>query len=108
MWWSSRRSRPSSATRSRAPSGNSHASSTSSRTHFVAGWILYLNFITLVTHPLIFQVLEPTDWEGPYWICMGAAAITTLTGWNMLINLNMGAIYEATLVVTYLAWAIGA
>jgi len=77
-------------------------------THFAAGWILYLIFVTLVTYRLIFRELEPADWEGPYWICMGAAAITTLAGSNVLLHLDVGELYEATLVITYLAWAIGA
>jgi len=76
-------------------------------THFAAGWILYLIFVTLVTYRLLFRPLAPADWEGPYWICMGAAAITTLAGSNMLLHLDIGNLYEATLVITYLAWAIG-
>ncbi|MFB6278175.1 MAG: tellurite resistance/C4-dicarboxylate transporter family protein [Salinibacter sp.] len=76
-------------------------------THFAAGWVLYLIVITLVTYRLLLRPLEPKDWTGPYWICMGAAAITTLAGANMLLHLDVGDLYEAILVVTYLAWATG-
>lgn len=79
-----------------------------SLTHFAAGWVLYLIVITLVTHRLLVRPLRPEDWSGPYWICMGAVAITTLAGSNMLLYLDMGDLYGPTLVVTYLAWAIGA
>jgi len=79
-----------------------------SLTHFAAGWVLYLIFIILVTQVLLTKQFEPLDWEGPYWIAMGAAAITTLAGSNMLLFLDMGNLYEATLVITYLAWAAGA
>jgi len=79
-----------------------------SLTHFAAGWVLYLIFIILVTQVLLTKEFEPLDWEGPYWIAMGAAAITTLAGSNMLLFLDMGNLYEATLVITYLAWAAGA
>jgi len=78
-----------------------------SLTHFATGWVLYLIFIVLVTYVLLTERLEPADWEGPYWITMGAAAITTLAGSNMLLYLDMGNLFESTLVVTYLAWAAG-
>jgi tellurite resistance protein TehA-like permease len=76
-------------------------------THFAAGWVLYLIVITLVTYRLLLRPLEPEDWTGPYWICMGAAAITTLAGATMLLYLEVGDLYEAILVITYLAWAVG-
>lgn len=79
-----------------------------SLTHFAAGWVLYLVVITLVTYRLLLRPLAPEDWTGPYWICMGAAAITTLAGSNILLHLNMGDLYAAILVITYLAWAAGA
>lgn len=79
-----------------------------SLTHFAAGWVLYLIVVILVTYRLLFRPLSPEDWTGPYWICMGAVAITTLAGSNMLLHLNMGDLAAATLVITYLAWAIGA
>ncbi len=75
------------------------------------GFILYLIVITLVTYRLLFRKMEPKDWTGPYWICMGAVAITTLAGSNLVINMDAQPIMEglssATLVITFLAWAIG-
>lgn len=79
-----------------------------SLTHFAAGWVLYLVVITLVAYRLLFRSLEPENWTGPYWICMGAVAITTLAGSSILLHMEMGDLAPAILVVTYLAWAIGA
>ena len=39
---------------------------------WASGFILYLVIITLVIYRLSFKTLEPKDWTGPYWICMGA------------------------------------
>ncbi|MDP7246473.1 MAG: tellurite resistance/C4-dicarboxylate transporter family protein, partial [Planctomycetota bacterium] len=75
------------------------------------GFILYLIVITLVTYRLLFRKMEPKDWTGPYWICMGAVAITTLAGSNLVMNISdypiMAALSSTTLVITFLAWAIG-
>lgn len=55
--------------------------------------------------------MEPKDWTGPYWITMGAVAITTLAGSNLVMNMSiypaLNALAPATLVITFLAWAIG-
>lgn len=80
-------------------------------TCWAAGCVLYAIIIPLVTYRLLFCSIEPKDWTGPYWICMGAAAITTLAG-SILVS-SMGRYPEfrlyssATLVITLLAWAIG-
>lgn len=74
-----------------------------------AGFVLYLIVITIVTYRLIAYSLAPDDWHGPYWITMGAAAITTLAG--ALIGPRLGTLpaWESyapmTLSVTFLAWA---
>lgn len=77
-------------------------------THFAAGWVLYLILIVLVTYRLLILPLKPEDWTGPYWICMGAVAITTLAGSNILLNLDNGQLSGPILAFTYVAWAIGA
>lgn len=77
-------------------------------THFAAGWVLYLIIIALVTYRLLILPLKPEDWTGPYWICMGAVAITTLAGSNILLNLDVGQLSGPILAFTYVAWAIGA
>ncbi|WP_407313593.1 tellurite resistance/C4-dicarboxylate transporter family protein [Desulfosporosinus sp. SB140] len=75
------------------------------------GFILYLVFITLVIYRLVFHPLYPKDWTGPFWICMGAAAITTLTGATILSKLTMSANWKDlipfTQGITLMAWSIG-
>jgi len=78
--------------------------------YFGAGYLLYVVVATVVTYRLLEGRMRPPDWTGPYWILMGAAAITTLAG------ARLGPVLEATpawepyapvvLGVTFLAWAL--
>lgn len=78
---------------------------------WAAGFMLYLIMITLVIYRLIFKTLEPKDWTGPYWICMGAAAITTLAGATITTKITGSANWEDLTVftkgITLMAWSIG-
>lgn len=78
---------------------------------WAAGFILYLVIITLVTYRLAFRSLEPKDWTGPYWICMGAAAITTLAGATIVsklpITTNWKDLVAFTKGITLMTWSIG-
>ena len=47
---------------------------------FLVGGMLYIMTITLVFYRLMFFELTPEGLTSPYWINMGAAAITTLAG----------------------------
>lgn len=47
---------------------------------FLVGGMLYIMTITLVFYRLMFYELTPEGLTSPYWINMGAAAITTLAG----------------------------
>ena len=47
---------------------------------FLIGCMLYILVITLIFYRIIFFKLTPEDWSRPYWINMGAVAITTLAG----------------------------
>lgn len=47
---------------------------------WLAGGMLYLWIITLVFYRYLFVVMEPVQLTPPYWINMGAAAISTLAG----------------------------
>ncbi|MDQ7094352.1 tellurite resistance/C4-dicarboxylate transporter family protein [Desulfosporosinus sp. PR] len=80
-------------------------------TLWASGFILYLVIITLVTYRLAFCPLHPQDWTGPYWICMGAAAITTLAGATILSKLTISANWKDlipfTKGITLLTWSIG-
>ena len=79
--------------------------------YWAIGFVLYIIVIILVTFRLLFRIMKPKDWTGPYWICMGAVAITTLAGSNLVMNMGsyptLNALSSATMVITFLAWAIG-
>lgn len=81
-----------------------------SMSYFGSGYVLYFVVITVVTYRLLDGPVLPDDWTGPYWITMGAAAITTLAGATLGPRLGTVSGWEpyASLVVgaTFLAWAI--
>ncbi|WP_226042750.1 tellurite resistance/C4-dicarboxylate transporter family protein [Natrinema sp. DC36] len=78
--------------------------------YFGAGYVLYFVIVTVVTYRLLEGSVRPADWTGPYWITMGAAAITTLAGSTLGPRLESVAAWEpyvpVILGVTFLAWAI--
>jgi tellurite resistance protein TehA-like permease len=53
---------------------------------FLIGCMLYLAIITLIFYRLTFLPLEVAALTPPYWINMGAVAITTLAGSTLLLN----------------------
>lgn len=78
---------------------------------WAAGFMLYVVVIVLVAYRLLGRRVEPSDWNGTYWICMGAVAITTVAGSSLVQRMGMhpqlAALTDATLAVTFLAWAVG-
>ncbi|GAA0516686.1 Tellurite resistance protein TehA [Halorubrum aquaticum] len=78
--------------------------------YFGSGYVLYFVVVTVVTYRLLDGAVRPDDWTGPYWITMGAAAITTLAGTTIgpqLASAAGWAPYAPVIVgVTFLAWAI--
>lgn len=78
---------------------------------WVLGLILYLIILTLLIYRLFFRRFEPGDWDAPYWICMGAAAIITLTGSEFVMRIpdlpTWDVIREAILWMTVFTWIIG-
>jgi len=78
--------------------------------YFGAGYVLYFVVVTVVTYRLLDGGVRPADWTGPYWITMGAAAITTLAGTTLGPLLDTVPGWEpyapVILGVTFLAWAI--
>jgi len=78
--------------------------------YFGAGYVLYFVVVTVVTYRLLDGSVRPEDWTGPYWIVMGAAAITTLAGATLGPRLEGIGAWEpyapVILGVTFLAWAI--
>ncbi len=53
---------------------------------YLMGCMLYLNIIAIIFLRLTFVDLEPADLTPPYWINMGATAITTQAGSTLILN----------------------
>ncbi len=53
---------------------------------YMIGCMFYIMIITFIFYRLIFFTLEPEAFTPPYWITMGAAAITTLAGSLLIEN----------------------
>ena len=53
---------------------------------YMLGAMLYILFIALIVYRWIFLRLEPAKLTPPYWINMGALAITTLAGARLLLS----------------------
>ncbi|NKE37529.1 hypothetical protein GWG54_17290 [Natronococcus sp. JC468] len=81
-----------------------------SMSYYGAGYVLYFVIVTIVAYRLLEGNVRPSDWTGPYWITMGAAAITTLAGSTLGPRLESIPAWEpyapVILGVTFLAWAI--
>lgn len=55
-------------------------------TLYLLGGMLYLLIIALIFYRFLFFKLEPEDMTPPYWINMGAVAITTLAGATLMLK----------------------
>ncbi|SEO77598.1 Tellurite resistance protein TehA [Halogranum amylolyticum] len=81
-----------------------------SMAYWGSGYVLYFVVAAIVTYRLLEGRMNPDDWTGPYWILMGAAAITTLAGATLGPRLSSFPPWEPyvqmTIGVTFLAWAI--
>ncbi len=53
---------------------------------YLLGCMIYLILITLIFYRFIFLVFAPGTLTPPYWINMGAVAITTLAGTTLILN----------------------
>ncbi len=53
---------------------------------YLLGCMFYILIISLILYRLMFFKVDPADMTPPYWINMGAVAITTLTGANLMLN----------------------
>src|SRR5204863_3645706 len=51
---------------------------------WLVGSMLYVWFIALIFHRILFLPLAPGDLTPPYWINMGAMAISTLAGVGLI------------------------
>jgi tellurite resistance protein TehA-like permease len=77
---------------------------------FLLGAAFYAVLIVLIVARWIFLPLRPEQFTAPYWINMGAAAITTLAGSRLFVESGhfppMLPFHGAVLVATILYWAI--
>lgn len=69
---------------------------------FLLGCALYLIIITLIVHRLVFLRLSAATLTPPYWINMGAVAITTLAGATLIRHAD-----SATLLTELVAFLKG-
>lgn len=78
---------------------------------WAASFMLYIFIITCILYRKLSRNFEYKDWHGPYWICMGAMAIVTLTGTELVAQMGTRPEWAhftgPTTVLTVVAWAIG-
>ncbi|MEM0286588.1 MAG: tellurite resistance/C4-dicarboxylate transporter family protein [Conexivisphaerales archaeon] len=84
---------------------------------YFIGWMMYVILIALISYRLLFFRLDPQDATGPYWINMGATAITTLAGSLLLLYENtnlslinqqlMNQLYTFISGTTLMIWGFG-
>jgi tellurite resistance protein TehA-like permease len=55
---------------------------------YLIGALLYIPLITLILYRWMFFSMKPTELTPPYWINMGALAITTLAGSRLLLTVK--------------------
>jgi tellurite resistance protein TehA-like permease len=53
---------------------------------YLLGCMFYILIISLILYRFMFFKIEPDEMTPPYWINMGAVAITTLAGANILLK----------------------
>jgi len=78
---------------------------------FLVGGMLYFLIITLIFYRFMFFTLKPEALGPPYWINMGAVAISTLAGASLILNSDQLALFHMLspfiIGVTLLFWAVG-
>jgi tellurite resistance protein TehA-like permease len=76
---------------------------------WLGGGMLYLWIISLIFYRYAFFTLAPSDLAPPYWINMGAAAISTLAGTMLITNAASSPVITDTLPfvrgMTLMWWA---
>lgn len=78
---------------------------------FLIGCMLYILVITLIFYRFLFYKLTPEELTQPYWINMGAVAITTLAGATLMLNSSNFILLQQIMPFlkgfTLFFWAIG-
>ena len=82
-----------------------------SLTMWLAGGMLYIWMISLIFYRYTFFEMSPADLSPPYWINMGAVAISTLAGATLLIDAGRSALLSRLVSFiegfTLFFWATG-
>jgi tellurite resistance protein TehA-like permease len=82
-----------------------------SLTMWLAGGMLYIWMISLIFYRYTFFKMSPADLSPPYWINMGAVAISTLAGATLLIDAGRSALLSRLVSFiegfTLFFWATG-
>ncbi|MEO6848092.1 MAG: tellurite resistance/C4-dicarboxylate transporter family protein [Chthoniobacterales bacterium] len=77
---------------------------------FLLGLFLYIPLISLIFYRWMFLPVKPEALTPPYWINMGALAITTLAGANLILAAPRWELLSHLVVfiegITLLAWAV--
>lgn len=78
---------------------------------FLCGSMFYILLITLILYRLVFFTVNAGQFAPPYWINMGAVAITTLAGSLLILHKSSWVFLDSLLVFlegfTLLFWAVG-
>lgn len=78
---------------------------------FLLGCFFYIIIITLIFYRLTFFIVKAEEFAPPYWISMGAVAITTLAGSLLILNANhfdfINALTPFIKGLSLLFWAFG-
>ena len=76
---------------------------------WLIGGMLYIWIISLIFYRSMFLHMEPAEYSSPYWINMGAVAISTLAGSLLVLNAEQAPFVEEILPfvkgLTLLFWA---
>lgn len=77
---------------------------------YLLGCLLYLSIVTLIFYRLTFVRLTATSLTPPYWISMGAVAITTLAGSTLILHADdwplLGELLPFLKGFTLLFWSV--
>lgn len=78
---------------------------------WATGSVLYLVLITIITARLLLSGMTPAELSPPYWINMGATAITVLAGARLLLlaapSAQLLSLHVVVLGVSFMLWAFG-
>jgi tellurite resistance protein TehA-like permease len=77
---------------------------------FLLGLFFYLLLIPIIFFRMTFDPMKPQEFTPPYWVLMGGAAITALSGATLIQTLNKAGVYTdwvATLKgISLLSWVV--